>query len=367
MRWALQLGHLYGISIRIHFTFLFLLAFLFLVSVAAHGWLAGLRSLLLLSLVFVCVLLHELAHSYVSLRYGLRVRSITLLPIGGLAMLEDLPRDPRQEIAIALAGPAANFVLALWLGVLLLVVAPGDLLRPVVSSEVLLGSLFWSNLYIGVFNLIPAYPLDGGRVLRAWLAARMDYIDATRRAVSVGHFFSLLFMLVGLVVWQPWLVVIGLFVFWAALAEERIAVLQSALERIYLEDVMLTEFQRLAPSDSLFDALDRALHSLQDDFPVVAEGRVVGVLTRGGLLRAFAGQGWNNSVQAVMSTRFEVAQRRDTLASAFRTLTGRGLSVIPVLEGETLVGIVTLQNLLYSIAFLSRKSAADFEVLRRAR
>lgn len=365
MRWALQVGTLYGIPIRIHFTFIFLLLFLGVISVLAQGWLGALRSLLLIAFVFVCVFLHELAHCFVSLRYGVRVRSITLLPIGGLAMFEDLPREPYKEIRIALAGPAANFVLALWLGVLLLVVNPTGLLRPGISAAALLPSLFWANLYIGLFNLIPAYPLDGGRVLRAGLARRRDYIDATRLAAGIGQFFSLLFILAGLVAAHPWLVLIGLFVFWAGVAEERITVLQSALEHIYLEDVMLTDFQTLSPSDSLFDALDRALHSLQDDFPVLSEGKVVGVLTRSGLLRAFAGQGWNNSVQAVMTARFETAQRRETLARAFNKLIGRGLSMIPVLDGSRVVGIVTLQNVLHSIAFLSRKGAADFEVLHR--
>ncbi|MEE8200919.1 MAG: site-2 protease family protein [Candidatus Acidoferrales bacterium] len=367
MRWALRLGSVYGIAIRVHFTFLFLLAFLFLMTALAEGWRVGLRSVLLIALVFVCVLLHELAHSYVSVRYGLRVRSITLLPIGGLALLEDLPREPRQEIHIALAGPAANFVLALWLGVLWSVLQPEARFAPVLSGGALLPSLFWSNLYIGLFNLIPAYPLDGGRVLRAWLSGRMDYVEATERAVTVGQFFSLLMILGGLVgPWRsPWLVVIGLFVWWAALAEERLALLQSALERLYLEDIMLTEFHSLAPSDSLFDAVERALHSLQDDFPVVAEGRVVGVVTRNGLLRAFAGQRWNNSVQAVMSSRFETARPRDTLGTAFKKFTGRGLSIIPVLEGDHLVGIVTLQKLLHSITFLSRKGAAEMEFFRR--
>ncbi len=368
MRWALEVGRLYGIAIRLHFTFVFLLAFVGVLSVLAHGWLGALYSLLFIILVFFCVFLHELAHCYVSVGYGLRVRSITLLPIGGLAMFEDMPREPQQETRIALAGPAANFVLALWFGVLLLVINPTGFFRPALASydaSSLLPALFWANLYIGLFNLIPAYPLDGGRVLRAWLARRMDFIDATRRAAGIGQFFALVLILFGLVAVHPWLVLIGLFVFWAGVAEERLTVLQLALERIYLEDVMLTNFQTLAPSDSLFDALDRALHSLQDDFPVLAEGNVVGVLTRAGLLRAFAGQGWNNSVQTVMNSRFESAQRGDTLASAFNKLAGRGLSMIPVLEGTRLVGIVTLQNVLHSIDFLSRKSAADFEILHR--
>ncbi|MFQ5777586.1 MAG: CBS domain-containing protein [Terriglobia bacterium] len=365
MRWALRVGSVYGIAIRLHFTFLFLLAFLFLVATLAHGWLAGLRSVLLIVLVFGCVLLHELAHSYVCVHYGLRVRTITLLPIGGLALLEDLPRDPRQEIHIALAGPAANFVLALWLGVLLVVLDPSTSFRPVLSGQALLLSLFWSNLYIGLFNLIPAYPLDGGRVFRAWLAGRMDYVEATRRAVGVGQFFSLLLILGGLILGEPWLVVIGLFIFWAALAEERLAVLQSALERLYLEEVMLTEFQTLAPADSLSDALERALHSLQDDFPVVSEGKVVGVLTRAGLLRALSRSWWDLSVQSVMNPRFETARRSDTLAAAFKKFTAHGLSVIPVLEGNTLVGIVTFQNLLHSIGLLSRKGVAELGFLRR--
>lgn len=365
MRWALRVGTLAGISIRVHFTFLFLLAFLFSVSVLADGWWSGLRSVLLIVLVFFCVFLHELGHSFVSVRYGLRVRSITLLPIGGLAVLDELPREPLQEIHIALAGPAVNFMLALWLGGLLYVLDPSQSFAPVVSGDALLRSLFWSNLYIALFNLLPAYPLDGGRMLRAWLSTRMDYIEATRYAVTVGQIFSLGFILIGLVTRGPWLEVVGLFVLWAAWAEERLVVLQSALERIYLEDVMLIEFHSLAPSDSLFDAIERAMHSLQDDFPVVSDGRVVGVLTRGKLLRAFAGAGWNDSVQAVMTSRFRTAKRQDTLAAAFKWFTSRELSLVPVLDDGRLVGIVTMQNLLHSVKLLSRKGAAELRATRR--
>src|SRR3990172_2870710 len=204
VRWALRLGNLYGIAIRLHVTFLLLLAFLFLMATLAGGWRSGLRSLLLLVLVFVCVLLHELAHSYVSVRYGLRVRSITLLPLGGLALLEELPREARQGMPLSLGESARAFL-------------------PVLSGEALLASLFWSNLSIGLFNLLPAYPLDGGRVLRAWLSGRMDYVEATRRAVGVGQFFALLFVLGGLLLRETWPVVIGMVVFWAAMTEERVA------------------------------------------------------------------------------------------------------------------------------------------------
>lgn len=365
MRWALRAGSIGGIAIRIHFTFLFLLILLFSVGGLADGWRSGLMSVLLIVLVFFCVLLHELGHSYVSVRYGYRVRSITLLPIGGLALLDEIPREPRKEIGIALAGPAVNFVLAVLLGGVLALVDPDLLLQPVISVKRLLPSLFWANVYLGLFNLLPAYPLDGGRVLRAWLGRRMEYVEATRQAVTVGQVLSVAMMLYGLTLQLNWLVVIGLFVFWAGLAEERLAVLQSAMERIYLEEVMLTDYQALAPSDSLFDAIDGALHSLQDDFPVVAEGRVVGVLTRAAMLSAFGGANWNDSVQAVMSTRFESAAPQDNLASAFKWLTNRKVSIVPVVDGGRLVGIVTLQNLFHSITLLSRKGAAELRYLRR--
>lgn len=365
MRWAFRVGSIAGIAIRIHFTFVFLLVLLFSVGGLAGGWRSGLRSVLLIVLVFVCVLLHELGHSYISTRFGYRVRSITLLPIGGLALLDEMPHDPWKEIWISLAGPAVNFFLAIWLGGLLFFYQPDRFFHPGISVDWLLASIFWANLYLGLFNLLPAYPLDGGRILRAWLVRRMVYVEATRHAVSVGQLLSVGFMLYGLVMQLPWLVVVGLFVFWAGLAEERLAVLQSAMENIYLEEVMLTEFQALAPSDSLFDAVERAMHSLQDDFPVVSDGRVVGVLTRNALLRAFGGARWKDSVQAVMSTRFESARPRENLAAAFRWLTNRKVSMVPVVDGERLVGIVTLQNLLHSIKLLSRKGAAEIKYLRR--
>jgi len=365
VRWALRIGSIRGIAVRVHFTFLFLLAVLFVAGAFAHGLLSGLRSAALILLIFFCVFLHELAHSAVSARLGLRVRSIMLLPIGGLALLEDIPREPRQEVVIALAGPAANALLALLLGIAFHQLG---LLRefrpPVLSGELLLPSLFWANVYLALFNLIPAYPLDGGRVLRGWLAGRMDYVEATRKAVAVGQFFAYVFIFVGLFA-DWWLILVGFFVYAGSVAEERQTQLQSALEHIRLEDVMLTDFQRLAPADSLSDALDRALHSLQDDFPVVEEGRVVGVLSKARLLTAVRREGWNHSVQAVMSRRVESADPADTLAHAFKKFSSRGLTMIPVVAAGKLVGIVTPQNLLHSLAFLSRTEVRELEFLRR--
>lgn len=365
MRWAVKVGSVRGIAVHVHFTFLFLLAFLLVANTFTRGAPAGLRNAFLIVLIFVCVLLHELAHSAVCARYGLRVRSIVLLPIGGLAQLDDVPRTPHQEIAIAVAGPVANGLLALVLGAAFYHLGLMTSFRPpVLAGEYLAPSLFWANVYLALFNLIPAYPLDGGRILRGWLAARMDYLEATHKAVAVGQFFAFVFIFVGLFA-DWWLILIGLFVYAGAVMEERQTLLHAALEQIHLEDVMLTRFNALAPADSISDALDQALHSLQDVFPVVEAGSVVGVVSKAGLVTALRHEGWNHTVRAVMSQRFESAEPGESLANAFRKFSARGLALLVVEAAGRLVGIVTPQNLLHSVALLSRKGAAEFDFLRR--
>lgn len=356
MRWSLRIGRIRGVGLYVHFSFFFLLLFVGLAQASTRDVAAGLRGTLLVSLIFLSVLLHEWAHSYVSERQGLRVRAVTLFPFGGLATLEGLPRSSRQEVSIALAGPLANFLLAAALAVALNRLDPAmDFTRPILAGEEILPSLFWANIYLGLLNLVPAYPLDGGRVLRGLLLARMDYFQATHKVALVGQLFAFLFVFLGLF-YTWWLILVGLFVYAAAVSEERLTLFQSVLEHIRLEDVMLTDFQALSPAASLGDALDRALHSLQDDFPVVREGVVLGVLSRSAMLAAIQREGLNYSVQATMSREFESADRRDTLASAFRKFGARRMSMIPVLDGGQLVGIITLQNLLHNIALLSEKT-----------
>jgi CBS domain-containing protein len=214
---------------------------------------------------------------------------------------------------------------------------------------------------LALLNLLPAYPMDGGRVLRAVFSRTMDPVRATRRAVSIGQAFATMFMLVG-IVWPSYvgLTMIGFFLFIAAQLEERSAVFQSVLETVRLEDIMLTDFATLSPADTLEDALEKAVHSLQDDFPVIRGSDMVGVISKQKILQALRAEG-NGYVQAVMNRIFEVAQKKESLASAFRKLTARNLSIIPVVEDEHLIGIVTLQNLMHSMALL-----AESRKLRKA-
>ena len=225
------------------------------------------------------------------------------------------------------------------------------------------------NLYLGVFNLLPAYPMDGGRVLRALFSRSMDIVQATRRAVSIAHALATLMVVVGMLLLfqgghpdSSWLVMLGFFLLIGAQFEERSAIFQSVLETVHLEDVMLTDFATLSPADTLEDALEKAVHTLQDDFPVVRGGDMVGVISKANILQALRAEG-NGYVQSVMNCIFEVSTRTESLASAFRKLNSRNLSIIPVVEDQQLVGIITLQNLMHSMALLAESRKLRKEAL----
>src|ERR1700680_206941 len=359
--WSIPAGRIFGVELRIHLTFFFLLIFVWLTESTTHGPANAGRGLALVAIIFGSVVLHELGHASVSMRAGIPAKPILRLPIGGVTLLDETqhPIEPglltwKRDIRIALAGPLVNIVIAVVAGGVLLAMAPQVHFwaKPFyVYSGNLPRSLVWSNLGLALFNLLPAYPMDGGRVLRAWFSRTMDPVRATRRAVSIGQAFATLFMLVGML-WNIWLTMIGFFLFIAAQLEERSAVFQSVLETVRLEDIMLTDFATLSPADTLEDALEKAVHSLQDDFPVIRGSDMVGVISRQKILQVLRMEG-NGYVQAVMNKIFEVAQKKESLASAFRKLTARNLSIIPIVEEQRLVGIVTLQNLMHSMALLA--------------
>jgi len=369
--WSIPAGRIFGVELRIHATFFFLLAFVWLTESAAHSSAGAARGLALVGIIFGCVVLHELGHALVGMQAGIPARAIILLPIGGVTVFDESQAPIqagtstwKRDIRIAIAGPLVNLLIAFASGSILLAIAPEIHLwsKPWIYSGNLPRSLVWANLWLAGFNLLPAYPMDGGRVLRALFTRRMDPVQATRRAVTIGQAFATLFMLVGMLS-NIWLTLIGFFLFVAAQLEERSAVFQSVLETVRLEDIMLTDFATLSPADTLEDALEKAVHSLQDDFPVIRGADMVGVISKQKILQALRAEG-NGYVQAVMNRLFEVAQKKESLASAFRKLTARNLSIIPVVEDQRLVGIVTLQNLMHSMALLAesrklRKAALD--------
>ncbi len=376
--WSIPVGRLFGIEIRIHLTFLFLLVFVWFVEASTQDATAALRGLALVGVVFGSVVLHELGHALVARGSGIPAKGIILLPIGGITILDEshvIP-DPinawKRDIRIAAAGPLVNLLIAGFSALVLVSTVPHFSLmaRPLLHSSALLRSIVWANVYLGLFNLLPAYPMDGGRVLRAIFSRRSDMVQATQRAVRIGHVFSILMIMVGMLMSSRpetrldglWLMMIGFFLFAGAQLEERSAMFQSVLQSVRLEEVMLTDFATLSPADTLEDALEKAVHTLQDDFPVVRGSDMVGVVSRQKLLEALRAEG-NGYVQAVMNRIFDVAAKQESLASAFRKLSARNLSIIPVVDEQHLVGIVTLQNLMHSMALLAESRKLRREAL----
>ncbi len=376
--WSIPAGRLFGIEIRIHLTFFFLLLFVWSAQSATQDATTVLRAFGLVGVIFGSVILHELAHALVARAAGVPAKGIILLPIGGVTILDEAQAIPesdttwKRDIRIAIAGPLANLVIAGASALLLLAVVRGFPLttKPLVDPSNLLRSIVWLNAYLGLFNLLPAYPMDGGRVLRALFSRKMDPIRATQRAVRIGHVFAILFMMVGMLIssraegrWDGyWLMMVGFFLFVGAQLEERSAVFHSVLQSVRLEEVMLTDFATLSPADTLEDALDKAVHTLQDDFPVVRGSDMVGVISKQKILDALRADG-NGYVQAAMNRLFEVASKQESLASAFRKLAARNLSIIPVVDDQRLVGIVTLQNLMHSMALLAESRKLRKETL----
>jgi Zn-dependent protease/CBS domain-containing protein len=365
---SIQVGRLFGVEVRLHLTFLILPLFIFWTESNVRSA-NGPRDLALVGIVLACVAAHEIGHMLVARRYGLIPKAVILLPLSGVTVFDESRAESpesaggtwKREFRIALVGPLVNVAFAAIAAGIIFLALPGVSLWkwPFLQASNLPRSLVWANLYLAGLNLLPAYPLDGGRILRAFFARTIEPAAATRRAVSISHALAMILMVAGLFS-DTWLTLVGVIIFSAAQLEERAVIFQSVLDNVRLEEVMLTDFATLSPADTLEDALEKAVHSLQDDFPVVRGSDMVGVISRQRILEALRIEG-NGYVQAVMNKIFEVSVRQESLASAFRKLTARNLSIIPVVEDQRLVGIVTLQNLMHSMALLaeSRKLRRD--------
>src|SRR5690349_18311772 len=274
MKWSFRIGRVSGIDIYVHFTFLLLLGWVVLANLSREGGLdVAIREGLFVLTLFGIIVLHELGHALAARQYGIRTHDITLLPIGGVARLERMPDDPRQELVVALAGPAVNALLAA--GIYLGLVMGHGLLHPSAVLQVggsLLDQLFWVNVTLAVFNLLPAFPMDGGRVLRALLAMRMDYVRATQIAASIGQAMAIVFGLLGLLT-NPFLLFIALFVWIGAAQEASMVQMRTALSGIPVSRAMLTDFHSVAPDDPAKRVLELILAGSQEDFPVVDGGQ----------------------------------------------------------------------------------------------
>jgi CBS domain-containing protein len=366
-RWSIPVLYLFGIHFRIHFSFPAMWCMVWYLE-SGRGPQPGLRSFILMLLVLFAVVVHEVGHAAVAARNGIRVRSVVLLPITGISLLDEQSQrglDARREIYLALAGPAVNTALALALAVGLHFIRPETHLFqfPWLTPFDLPRSLVWSQIFVAALNLLPAYPLDGGRVLRALLAHNGDQVTATRRAVSIGQFFSLGLFLAGAAVFMGsesnnlWIMMAGVFLFVAAQLEDRSMILQAVLERVQVTDVMVTDFITLSPADTLADALQRSTEPQQDEFPVVRGTDMVGIISSRQMAESMEQEG-NGYVQSAMRREYLVAGPHESLAAVLRRIGRGGFSMIPVVEGDYLVGIITFQNLMRKLTALSLRRPA---------
>jgi Zn-dependent protease/CBS domain-containing protein len=347
MTWSWRIGRIAGIPIFVHWTFLILIAWVVLGQwLQGHDLATALEGVAFVLALFGCVVLHELGHALAARRYGVPTADITLLPIGGVARLQRIPEHPPEELVIALAGPAVNLaiVAVLWaLGARF----PGDVANP----QHLVVARFWPkllevNVFLFLFNLLPAFPMDGGRVLRALLAMRLEYSRATRIAASIGQLMAIGFGLLGLTGGNPILLLIALFV-WIGAESEAVQVEERlALQGVPVRASMLTEYRTLAPDDTLGHAADLLLAGSQHDFPVLsADGQAAGLLTRSDLMSGLSRGGREARVADFLKTEVGNVDASAPLGPAVARLReGEGPCLLVVEQGRS-VGLLTLENI----------------------
>jgi Zn-dependent protease/predicted transcriptional regulator len=349
MSWSWKIGRIAGINVYMHWTFLLLIAFIgFLYLSRGAAWTGAALGIAFILALFGCVVLHELGHALMARRFGVPTRDITLLPIGGVARLQRMPEHPGQELLVAIAGPAVNVVIFVILGILLAAMGQLGAAGPTGLLDIgrgnFLANLMWINLYLVIFNMLPAFPMDGGRVLRALLAFFLEYTTATSIAATAGQAMAILFGLVGLLWGHPLLLFIALFVFLGASAESHQVQVRSLLSNVAVEDAMLSRFRTLHPEDTLGRAVDELLAGSQQDFPVLDGDRYVGMLVRKNLLENLTNHGRDTPVAQLLTQDCPIADRRDPLSEVIREMQEKECSTVAVFSAGRFAGVLTLEN-----------------------
>jgi CBS domain-containing protein len=353
-----------GVELRLH-AFFPLLAVLCLALSAADGLGRGIG---LFFILVAAVLVRETARLMVAAWIGLRLRAVLLLPLGGLFAYADPESQEGSgqgsaQFILAFTGPVVNLSTAVVLAAMF-AGAGGDIRlfdQPLITSAHLLRGMVWMQVGMALLHLLPAYPLDCGRLIRGSFARRHGFAPTGRAATGLGQVLALIAMIGGMFLHNYWLIIAGFFIMIGAQIEDQGVFFQSVVDTVRMREVMLTDFATLSPSDTLADALVRCVHSLQEDFPVVRGPQLVGIVSRQRIVDALRNDG-NGYVQSVMSRAFQVARPEDTLGTTIRRLTaGHGLALIPVAESGRVVGIVSVQNLMSSMSLLAEQRRIERE------
>ena len=339
MRGSLPLFRVFGISIKVHATFFLLLL------LALSG---GVRMVILITAVFFFVTVHELCHSLVAKRFGIKVREITLFPIGGISSMSKMPEKPVQELLIAIAGPLSNIaVVLIFFFPVKYLIGPENLFHQLSTKtwQLTVAYIYWINLALAGFNLLPAFPMDGGRVLRALLAARMGRQKATRIAVAFGHVFALAFAYFGIIKLNLILVLIAVFVYMAASNEELHVEVREILKKFRVSDILPRDFLTLPGTATLAKALEFMFHSHQEDFPIIDGGVMAGFITRQDIMKGIHSHGTGAKVSEIMRTKVPKVKETDSLIKVQNIMQETGLRALPVIKDNGITGVVTLEDI----------------------
>jgi Zn-dependent protease/CBS domain-containing protein len=347
MLWSVNIGSIAGTAIRIHITFLMFLVWIFAAGWASGGPEAAMASLIFMVLLFACVLAHEFGHIFTARAFGVATPDVILLPIGGVARLERIPEKPSEEFLIAIAGPLVNVAIALVLMVGMRAHLDAQNLAAVESTSVaLVDRLAEVNLFLAVFNLIPAFPMDGGRVLRALLATRLGYVRATEVAATIGQWCAFGLGFLGLF-YNPLLIFIAIFVYLAASSEAQAVSLRAMARDVPVSAAMMTEFTTLTPDEHIDAAVQTLLKTSQSEFPVVdGEHRLIGLLGRGQIIRSLKELGPDAKVGQAMVTEIPTIENRRRLDEALRLLQEKAAPAVGVVDATgRLVGLLTSETI----------------------
>ena len=339
MKGSIKLFKVFGISINIHLTF-----FLLLLLVLS----GGIKWVVLVIGVFFFVTVHELCHSLVAKRFGINVREITLLPIGGIASMTKIPEKPSQEFLITIAGPLSNIVIiTVFFFPMKYLLGPAVLFHSLSTETwpLTIAYIYWINLMLAGFNLIPAFPMDGGRIFRALLATRLGYQKATRIAVNFGHAFAIIFAYFGIVKFNIMLIIIAVFIYIAASGEEAHVDIKETLKKFKVRDILPRKFFTLDSSTTLAKVLELVFHSHQEDFPVTDGKALAGFVTRHDIMRAMHAFGPQKTVGEVMRKTFPKLKDTDSLIKAQAVMHEKGMRALPVMRGDEIAGVVTIEDI----------------------
>ena len=347
MKWSFKLVRIAGIDVSVHLTF-----FLLLLWFAISSWQQSqqisnvLMSLAFILVLFTCVVMHEFGHALTARRFGIKTNGITLLPIGGVAALEKMPEDPKQEILVALAGPAVNVVIASLLWLYLAFTNVSLSAEDLAAGNIpFLYQIMLINIVLAVFNLLPAFPMDGGRVLRASFALFMPHNAATQRAAKIGQIFAGVMMLVG-IFYNPWLMLIAVFIWISASAEASMENIQSNLMDIRAEQAMITDYQNLDINDVLQKAIDLTLHSNQKDYPVLVNGEACYVLSQSDLFSALQQHAPQTPLRDLKLEEITVIDGHEKIKDLLRDVYNIKKPLLAVKKQGRIIGIINLDNIM---------------------